>query len=165
MSTPAPLVSQQTQAGEVKLWVPNQGYVTAQAAQASTDALGKSSAPLGALIVPPGIPISNSGTGLAAAALTVALGPVAGLTNFLTGFDLTMVQVTSVSGLLTVTGLKGGTGTLNFQVNDAVGSGELFQWRAPYPLAASGPNTAISVVLPAIVGGGASAINVYGYQQ
>lgn len=164
MSTPAPLVSQQTQSGEVKLWVPNVGYVTAQGGQPFTDTQGKQTSPLAAFVAPPGTAIGNSGTGVAAAALTVSLAAAAGLTNFLTGFDLTMIQITTVSGLLTVTGLK--IGTLNFQINDQAGGGVLFQWRAPqFGLAASAPNTAINVVLPAIVGGGASAINVYGYQQ
>ena len=107
--------------------------------------------------------VYNSGTAAAAQALTVALPAVAAKTNFLTGIDITFGQATAqVTGLVTVTGL---TTTLNYQVEQPVGAASLtlmLNYRYPTPIPSSAVNTAISVVVPAMTGGGVVAVNVYG---
>ena len=110
---------------------------------------------------PGGTQIEQSATVAAAAAGTVTLAGVAGKTTYIRGFAVTSVPaIAIVSGLVTLTGL---TNTMNYQYSILVTGGQLivlFGVGVP----ASAQNTAIVLNFPAIVGGSASALAVWGVQ-
>jgi hypothetical protein len=119
-------------------------------------------------IMTPAKQISNSAQG--ANAQQVATLPGApGLMTYITGFDVTGLGATAALAVnVTVTGL---TNTLNFPL--AVPAGALVDLgtnrlsvRFPDPIPASGPNTGITVTVPAFGAGNTNqAVSVYGYQQ
>lgn len=106
--------------------------------------------------------VGASATAAAGAANAQTLPAVAGKTNFLMGFVITTGQPAAVvNGVVTVTGLK--IGTMSFQIVQSVNNGGSLDIHFPQPLPASAVNTAITVTLPAIVGGAVSAVAVYGF--
>lgn len=103
---------------------------------------------------------STSGTGQ-----TTSLLAVPGKTNFITGFDLTLgPAATGATGILTVGNAQLAT-AIPYQIYTQPTFGLQLIVRYPQGIPATAQNTAISVVLPAIVNLGASAIAVYGYTQ
>lgn len=108
--------------------------------------------------------ISASGTGAAGAALTVTLPAVAGKTNYISAFTLTSgaAAVNLVSLDVTLTGVVGGTHTYRF-VEPTTAGGKLEPVWVP-ALVASGPNQAISVVVPAMTGSAVTALNLTGFR-
>lgn len=108
--------------------------------------------------------ISAAGVGAAGAALTVTLPAVAGKTNYLSGFTLTSgaAAVNLVSLDVTLTGVVGGTHTYRF-VEPTTAGGKLEPTWVP-ALVASGPNQAISVVVPAMTGSAVTALNLTGFR-
>jgi len=111
-----------------------------------------------------GTQVTNSATGAAAGAVTATLPAVAAKTTTLTGFIISCAPVAAaVSGVVTITGLIGGTASLVFV--EAVASGGLLGFTFPTPIPASGLNVAIAVVVPAIAGGAAVSVFASGYQN
>lgn len=109
------------------------------------------------------IPVGASATAAAALINAVTLPAVAGKTTYLRGFIITAGNVAAVVlGVVTVTGLA--VGTQNFQFVETVGAGAVLSVEYPDLMAASAPNTAIVVTLPAIATGGVSAVAVWGFQ-
>lgn len=109
-----------------------------------------------------GVAVTGSATGAAAAAVSASLPAVAAKTNYLTGFVVTATNPAAVvNGVVTVTGLV--SGTLSFQFVEAVATGGQLVVTFDTPIPASAVNTAITANLPAITGGGAGAVAVFGY--
>lgn len=110
-----------------------------------------------------GAPITASATGAAAAANTATLPGVPGQTTYLNGFVCTSgIPGANQIGVVTVTGCQGGT--LSFQFPETTGFGAQLVMFFPMPIPASGPNTAISVNIPAISSGAVTAVAAYGFQ-
>jgi hypothetical protein len=107
--------------------------------------------------------VENSTTVGAGASGSVTLPATAGKTTYLRGCTVTAaVAAAIVAGLITITGL---TNTLNFQFeNLAVGQSVLFLSFGETGLPASAPNTPIVLNFPAITGGAAAALSIWGYQ-
>lgn len=104
-----------------------------------------------------------SATALAGLANSVSLPAVADKTNYLLGFIVTATNpAAAASGIVTVTGL--GT-TLSFQLTESTTQGSQLKVVFPEPLPASAVNTAITVAVPAITGGGATAVAVFGFKK
>lgn len=109
-----------------------------------------------------GTQVEQSATAAAAAAGSATLPGAAGLTTYIRGFVISSAAVAAaVAGLVTITGL---TNTLNFEYVETVASGGLLIVSFGTGIPASAQNTAIVVNLPAIAGGGASAISAWGVQ-
>lgn len=111
--------------------------------------------------------IAIGNTAAAAQALTVSLPGAAGLTTYITGFQVTTTNpAATVNGVVTVTGLtaNGGGGTLSYQLVESATLGGTLNVTFANPIPANGVNAAINVVVPAIASGGAVAVNVQGYQ-
>jgi len=105
-----------------------------------------------------------SATGTAAAAVTATLAaPSNGQTLYLEGFSVTCPPPAAAeSGIVTVTGLA--IGTMSYELSETTTYGaELI---IPYyaPEAASAPNTAIAVNVPAITSGSACTVTAVGRQ-
>lgn len=109
------------------------------------------------LVTAGGTATAVSNTFAAAAAGSVALPAGASMT----GFDVTMVPAgAAVNGVMTVTNLA--AGTLSYELSDSAASaGTQFQVRFD-ALAPSSASAQPTVNVPAIVGGSAYAITVYG---
>jgi hypothetical protein len=108
--------------------------------------------------------IAASATGAGGAQVAATLPATVNLTNKLRHFTVTAREVGSVvGGLVTVSGVAGGP--LNYQFVDTVSAGGWIDVDFDPPLPATGPNVAITVTLPAIVGGGAGAVTVSGWQS
>ena len=107
--------------------------------------------------------IEQSATINAAASGTCTLAGTSGKTTYIRGFTISSAAaVAIVSGLVTLTGL---TNTMNFYYDNlAVGQSGLFVFFGEDGIPASAANTGIVVNFPAITGGAATAINVWGYQ-
>jgi hypothetical protein len=117
---------------------------------------------------PDGLPLDasvvyQSGTFAAAAAGTVTLTAVAGKTTYIRGFTVTAAPAAAiVSGLVTVSGLAN---ALGFQFTEsATAQSIISQFFGNYGIPASGVNVPIILNLPAITGGAASALVIWGYQ-
>lgn len=110
-----------------------------------------------------GTTIENSTTILAAASGSVSLAAAVGKTTYIRGFIVTAAAAAAVvSGLITITGL---TITMNFQFDNLVtGQSILSEYFGEAGIPASAANTAITVNIPAITGGAAIAVSVWGYQ-
>lgn len=112
-------------------------------------------------IAPSGSQVAASATAAAAAANSATLPAAAGLTNYVTGFTVTSASPAAVvSGLVTLTGVVGGP--LNYYFTEAVANGGLLHVEFDVPVAATGPNVAVAINLPAITGGAASAVSIHG---
>jgi len=115
-----------------------------------------------------GTPVTASATASAGVANSATLPGAPGVTTYLTGFTiLTNIGgvAGSVNGVVTITGLLGGTWSIQFTNPGTTGNyGGEIEVNLPYPIPASGPNTAIVVSLPAITNAGASSISVTGFQ-
>lgn len=111
-----------------------------------------------------GVQVNNSATGAAAAAVAATLPGAAGKTTYIRGFCVSTTNpAAAVSGIVTVTGLIGGT--LSFEIVESVAQGGLLPISfGNAGLAASAQNTPIVVNLPAIAGGGAGAVAAWGVQ-
>ncbi len=101
-----------------------------------------------------------SNTFSAAAAGSVAL-PTNG--EYITGFDVNFLSASpsAVSGIITVTNVAGGTISYEIGVGTG-GAGTDLSIRYPFPLPASGTGVAPTVNVPAMTGGPAYSIAVYG---
>ena len=108
-----------------------------------------------------GTPLVQTSIGNAAAANVVTLPTAAGRTTYISGFELTTgVVVAAVSAVVAVAGVSNG---LNYQITElATGDGDLFVSFIP-AIPASAANTVITVSLPALTGGGVTALNARGY--
>jgi hypothetical protein len=118
-----------------------------------------------------GAPIGNdltaSATG-AATALTATLPGTAGLTTFITGFEVTGAGATAASNILvTVTGTI--SGTLNYYLTVPAGTTTSIAFppvEFTRPIPASGTNTAIVVNVPSFGSGNtAAAVTVHGFSR
>jgi hypothetical protein len=99
---------------------------------------------------------ASSGTFSAAAAGNIALPAGASIT----GFDVTVAPAAAtVSGLVTVTGLS--TLNMNYELSETT-AGTTLSVRFPGPITAANSSTQPQVNVPAITGGAAYAISVYG---
>jgi hypothetical protein len=97
-------------------------------------------------------------TGTAGGAVSLILPQVAGFTTLLEGFDLSCAAPSaSVSGTLSVTGIRGGA---TFQVAESVNEGTYLPVRQ-VPIAQASSSTPIAISLAAITGGAACSINAY----
>jgi hypothetical protein len=112
-------------------------------------------------------PVSSSSGNVAQAQATIAA--VVGKTSYLSGFSMSALGATAGSTqTLTIAGLAGGNRTLLVLVPAGAGTAvnpfPLIEKFDP-PLAASAPNTAITVTLPALGAGNTNAmVNAEGYQ-
>lgn len=108
-----------------------------------------------------GTPLAATSIGNAAAANVVTLPTAAGRTTYISGFDLTTgVVIAAASAVLAVAGISNG---FNYQVTElVVGNGNLIVSYVP-AIPASAVNTVITVSLPALTGGGVTALNARGY--
>jgi hypothetical protein len=115
------------------------------------------------------VPVMASGinvssvTGGAAGSATIPAQP--GQTAYMTGFEITSGGATA--GLLltaTVTGLAGGTMSYVISIPTGATLSANPAWVSFYPaLAASGPNVALTLNLPAASGRTAAALSVQGF--
>jgi hypothetical protein len=116
-----------------------------------------------------GTPVNSTSGNVANAQAQASIAAVAGKTNYLSGFSMSALGATAGSTVtLTIAGLAGGNRTLLVIVPAGVGSPvnpfPLIEKFNP-PLAASAPNTAITVTLPALGAGNTNAmVNAEGYQ-
>jgi len=114
-------------------------------------------------------PVSSSSGNVANAAAVGTIAAVAGKTSYLSGFSVSALGATAGSTqTLTIAGLAGGSRTLLVLVPAGVGLPvnpfPLIEKFDP-PLAASAPNTAITVTLPALGAGNTNAmVNAEGFQ-
>lgn|SRR5487761_66554 len=110
-----------------------------------------------------GVVGAGNATGASTAFVAAAAGSASlGVTDALTGFDVTMAAIAAAAGgTVTVSNVVGGPYLFNFE--GQVGNAALLSVRFPNPLLASGG--APTVAIGAIVGGGAGNINVYGVQS
>jgi hypothetical protein len=110
--------------------------------------------------------VASSGV-VANASAAAAIAAVVGKTSYLAGFQCTALGATAVGNVtVTVTGASGGTLSYKFQfpVGVTVIAAPLIVLFDP-PIAASAPNTAITVTLPAGGAGNTDAVtNAQGYQ-
>lgn len=112
-----------------------------------------------------GVQLSQSSGPIAAAAAgSASIAGVAGKTTYVRGFCVSSQAAAAVvGGVVTLQGCIGGT--LHFQYVETVASGGLLIVTFPGGgLAASAQNTAITINLPAITGGAASAAIIWGVQ-
>lgn len=108
------------------------------------------------ITTPTGTATAASGQFASGAASSVSVG----MGNAMTGFDITTLPVaTAASGTVTVAGLA--VGSLFYELNMPVGGGTL-QVRFPNPLPALDALHFPQVDVPAIAGGAAYAVTVYG---
>lgn len=114
-----------------------------------------------------GVTYSTVSTGNVANTIAVATLPaVAGRTNYVTGFMITSAGTTSASIVNpTVVGVVGGTILFTYvSVAGATLSNAPLVVTFPNPVPASGPNTAIQVVLPALGAGNTNAsVTAFGF--
>lgn len=114
-----------------------------------------------------GTSLSASSGNVANASAVASLAAAVGLTNYITGFQITASGATAASVVdATVTGLIGGTATYSFTfpAGATVGATPLVV-TFPQAIPASAANTAITVTLPASGAGGAHAsVNVFGFR-
>jgi hypothetical protein len=108
-----------------------------------------------------GTPLVQTSIGSAAAVNVVTLPTAAGRTTYISGFELTTgIVLAGVSTVVAVAGISNG---LNYQVTElALGNGNLIVSYIP-AIPASAANTVITVSLPALTGGGVTALNARGY--
>ncbi|MGB3549059.1 MAG: hypothetical protein WA993_00090 [Candidatus Binatus sp.] len=112
---------------------------------------------------PPNVTAYCSSVGSGGASVSASCAAAAGLTNYLWKIDASCSSPAStVSGVVTVTGIQGGTLSYEF---DEVGGGAPYLEDAFPPLQASASNTAIVMTVPAISGGGACVACVFCSQQ
>lgn len=114
-------------------------------------------------------PTSNSSGNVAAAPAVATLAAVAGKTTYMTGFQVTATGNTNAATVVNVTvaGVAGGplTYAFVFPTGTTTPAQPLFV-DFGQPLAASAPNTAITVTLPAGGAGNTNAsVSAQGYQQ
>ena len=120
---------------------------------------------LSATSAPPevfGTQVEASTTVAAAASGSVSLPGAASLQTFCRGFIVSSVAAAAVvSGLVTLTGLAN---TLNFEYTITVASGGLLIVTFGTGVPASAVNTPIVLNFPAIAGGSATALAIWGVQ-
>lgn len=104
-----------------------------------------------------------SATGTAGAQVQVSIPATANLLGHVTGFTITTGPPSGNSPLVGLVTLTDGTWTMNWQITETVSAGGWMHENFPYPLIASGVNIALTLTLPAIAGGGVSAIALQGY--
>jgi len=110
--------------------------------------------------------VASSGV-VANAAAAAAIAAVAGKTSYLSGFQCSALGATALANVtVTVTGAAGGTLSYKFQFPAGVTVlATLLNVVFDPPIAASAPNTAITVTLPAGGAGNTDAItNAEGFQ-
>lgn len=111
---------------------------------------------------------ATSGNVANASAVATLAAPGAGITNYLTGFEITFSGATAASVVVaTVTGLLGGTRSyiVSVPAGATVGGTPLIvDFSTPIP--ASAANTAIVVTLPALGAGNTNAcVNARGFKK
>lgn len=114
---------------------------------------------------PPGsTPVSNSGTGSAAAA-TATLPGVAGKITYLCGFYIGSTATAAAAGNATLAGVLGGT--LNFEQGTGLAPAVAFinPNIGNFCIPASGPNTALVLTTANPGAGGVVSASAWGYQQ
>lgn len=160
-----------------KVYVPNTGEFDMQGSAPTTDSLGRqsssftstetnSAAILAALqaLNPSRTQVTGSTTISAAQSGSASLAGTSGKTTYITGFTVIAGAVASeVEGNVTVTGLV--SGTMNYRLVETVSAGGVINVQFSSGIAASAPNTAITVNVPAITNGGAVTVAMTGYQQ
>jgi len=102
------------------------------------------------------------GTGTTGA-VSASLAATAGVTNWLTGFDVSAIGGTATIGPITVATLIGSK-TLTYQLASTA-SGNTLSVRFDPPLPASAQNAAITVTTTADGTATAVDVNVYGFQE
>lgn len=103
---------------------------------------------------------TNASSGNVANAAAVATIPaVAGVTAYLTAFEVTSSGATAATVVtITVTGIQGGTLSYTYTCNAGVTTGNTpLLVDLPTPVAASGQNVAITITLPALGAGNTNA--------
>jgi len=114
-------------------------------------------------------PVNSTSGNVANAQAQASIAAVAGKTSYLSGFSMSALGATAGSTVtLTIAGLAGGSRTLLVivpaGVTTPVNPFPLIEKFDP-PLAASAPNTAITVTLPALGAGNTNAmVNAEGFQ-
>jgi hypothetical protein len=123
---------------------------------------GTPSVTLTAPVVENGAGVADAAVGAAGAAVSGTLAAVAGKTTRISGFDVSggTVLVAVLAGI-TVTGLLNGK-TFTYNVVFTVLNGAYLSVRFSQPIPASAVNAAIVVSVPALTGGPAVAVNVWG---
>jgi len=112
---------------------------------------------------PPNVTSYCSSVGSAGASVSTSCPAAAGLTNYLWKIGASCSSPAStVSGVVTVTGTKGGS--LSYEFNEVNGGAPELNDAFP-PIQASATNTGIVVTVPAISGGGACVTCAYCSQQ
>jgi len=109
-------------------------------------------------------PITASATGGAGASNAVSLAGVSGKTTYLTKAIVTSTSpAAQQSGVVTI---SDGTQTLSFQFVESTSAGGFMNLDfSDSHFVAAATNTAITVTIPAIGSGGATAIALLGYQR
>ena len=109
-----------------------------------------------------GSAVIASQTGAAAALVTATMPAVSGKTNYVTGVIITSTNPAStVSGAVTITGLAGGTITLQFTESSTLGGNLQVFFTVAQPAATQ--NLAVSINVPAITSGGAVSATLLGF--
>lgn len=112
----------------------------------------------------PGTSVTASNTASAGAALTITLSGVSGKTTYLRTLTIVAGAVASqVQGLVTITGMIGGT--FNYYLVETVAAGGVIHLLFPDGVPASAVDTSIAVVIPAISGGGVISATATGFQM
>lgn len=113
-----------------------------------------------------GSTVTASNTAAAAASNSVTINGTAGLTTYITGFNITSHAPVGVVGTsatpVTLTGLVGGTLNFHFVENVTFGGDLTVLFPMPIPAATVGGNIVLN--LPAITSGAVSAVAIYGFQ-
>jgi len=105
----------------------------------------------------------SSSTGAAGAQVQVSIAAVAAKRCHITGFTVTTAPPSGSSPLGALVTLTDGNWTQNWQLTETVSAGGWLDKEFLYPLFATGPNTAVTLTLPAVTGGGAGAVELHGY--
>lgn len=114
-------------------------------------------------IVAGGPELAASQKGMAGAQTVATLPGAAGVTTVITHMTVTADNVPAVvAGTVQVTGVVGGP--LNFELVETVSAGGYMDHIFIPPLPATGPNTSITVTVPAITNGSIVSIVVEGWQ-
>lgn len=106
------------------------------------------------------VPLTSGASGTTGA-VVATLAAATGLTNYISGFDVSATGGTAAVGPIVVAGLKGGSFTYQM-FSSATGANLSIRYNPPIP--ASATNTAITVTTTADATASAVNVNAWGFQ-
>ena len=108
-------------------------------------------------------PAYASATGAPGVSNTVTIAALASNFTFITGFTVSAQPPSGTNPVGGVVTISDGTWTLYYQFVDTVSAGGFINKELNIPLMSTDVNTAITLTLAAITGGGATAVELRGY--